>query len=91
MRIPLRQVVVFSVVLSSFTVPLFGTTTPPVRFNSEEHRLIVDLGVSDVVSPKSVKFPAGIKFESIAAGAYVADFNAAKELAASQDACYVTK
>ena len=91
MRIPLRQAVVFSVVLSSFAVPLFGTTTPPVPFNSEEHRLIVDLGVSDVVIPASVKFPAGIKFESIAASTYVADFSAAKQLAASQDACYVTK
>ena len=54
-----------------------------MRYNSEEHRLLVDRGVALVTIPAGITLPAGIVFGTIANGDdYVAQFRDAKKLAA---------
>lgn len=84
-----------------------GTREPPVAYNSEEHRLIVDLGVAGVVLPPSIRFPAAIAMRPVNATAYADGYRAAKLLAVGfesnnpaefddnkgsvQDNCYFTR
>ena len=101
----IRHALGISIGVAPIALILVGATrwtsgAATVRYNSEEHRLIVDRGIAAVVIPASVHFPRGIAVKQIAAATYHDEIHKAKVLAvgenpdskegATQDLCYWT-
>lgn len=107
MNAAFRKGLVLSIAISPLALPFFGTPEPTVPYNSDEHRLVVDLGVAAVVVPPSIRFPEGISMRPINATAYADGYREAKRLAVGfetnnpadfdgnkgsvQDNCYYTR
>lgn len=70
---PLRPLLVAGFLLAGCSAAL--------AFNSEEHKLLVDLGVSQVVPPAGVTLPWPSRFEAITQTGARAAYTAAKQLA----------
>jgi hypothetical protein len=78
-----------TIALSLAALPFLGAARERrLRYNSEEHRLIVDRGVAAVKIPASVHFPQGIARRDTTQGAFVGAMADAKRVAKQQDDCY---
>ena len=54
-------------------------------YNSEEHKLIVDVAIAEVTIPPIVRLPAGVEFASVGMESYVASLETNKKLAIGFD------
>jgi len=79
----IRPTVALAAVLSPIALSVLGySRASHTRYNSEEHRLIVDRGVARVKIPPGVKFPSpGVSRSAINATAYADAIRSAKRLA----------
>lgn len=85
---PSRSVARRILLLSLPTAVIIGmliAATPMLRYNSEEHQLIVDRGVALVTMPASVKLPAGVSLAPLTKAAYQDMIRSAKRLAVGFD------
>ena len=71
---------------------VFSSSAETGLYNSDEHRLIGDLGMSAVRVPASVRFPPGLAFGDVTRAQYISGVKAAKQtavgFASNQDSEY---
>lgn len=70
---------VFRTLIVMTTPVLLGVVT--CSFNSQEHKIVSDAGVSRVIFPASIKFPAGMGFFTNYQAAYLSGWQGAKMMA----------
>jgi hypothetical protein len=68
-------------IASVATLGLLLASPPAHAFNSEEHKVLVDLGVAGVVLPPTVQLPYPTRFESFSVATLRASYTSAKTLA----------